>query len=226
MTEASNLTVIEGGDSGNALERICERAMSSLAISSELGAGFESAVDSMQSAHQEMSETLGDATRRSTHQVKSMKGLVEVSSEDMTELSRASSQVVKTSQMIGQIGAHTKLLALNAHIEASRAGEHGAGFAIVAQEVKSLAVRTEEASAEIQEQVGGMVKRASQVQEKFEQLSEALKALDSLAEEIEDALSVQATSVAHLGSELGSFRERVNQLTDDIETIAEISMEG
>jgi methyl-accepting chemotaxis protein len=87
-------------------------------------------------------------------------------------------------------------------------------------------VRTEEASVEIQEQVSGMVRRAGAVRSKFDEISQSLASLDALAEQISDALSVQATSVAQLGSELGAFRERVNQLTEDIESIAELAMEG
>ncbi|HJL43125.1 MAG TPA: methyl-accepting chemotaxis protein [Myxococcales bacterium LLY-WYZ-16_1] len=227
MSDAPKLSVVEGNEGGpDAMERISESAMSALALSSELGTGFEQAVDSMREAHEEMSDSLGQATRQSTEQVKQMQRVLEVSTSDMDQLSQSSHRVAKTSQLIGQIGAHTKLLALNAHIEASRAGEHGAGFSIVAQEVKSLAVRTEEASVEIQEQVSGMVRRAGAVRSKFDEISQSLASLDALAEQISDALSVQATSVAQLGSELGAFRERVNQLTEDIESIAELAMEG
>ncbi|AOO66386.1 methyl-accepting chemotaxis protein [Sulfurospirillum halorespirans] len=150
--------------------------------------------------------------------------------QKLNALSQDTEQVKSVLTIIADIADQTNLLALNAAIEAARAGEHGRGFAVVADEVRNLAERTQKALVDINATINIVVQSINQSSDEMNKNSESFKEMTHNAEDVSHSI-VDVTTVMHKAVEATehsmkssqSINESIATVVSQMDNINEIS---
>ncbi|PKM82298.1 MAG: methyl-accepting chemotaxis protein [Firmicutes bacterium HGW-Firmicutes-14] len=162
----------------------------------------------------------GEAVEKTVAGMEQVKGAVFETASRINELGEQSQKIGEIIQVIDDIAEQTNLLALNAAIEAARAGEHGKGFAVVADEVRKLAERSGKATKEIAELITDIQKGTKVAVESMQVGTREVEEGVSLAQEAGQSLNEIVTGVKTAGDQVGRIMGLIGEILERSEEVS------
>ncbi|KAA8692889.1 Histidine kinase, HAMP region: chemotaxis sensory transducer [Pseudomonas caricapapayae] len=234
------------GGIGNGVTQIATAAEQLSAVSEQTSAGVtlqKNEVDQVATAMNEMASTVQEVARNTedaslaakqaseraahgssvvqhaTREIGQLAGEVKQLGEAMQRLTEDSGKIGSVIDVIKAVAEQTNLLALNAAIEAARAGEQGRGFAVVADEVRSLAQRTQNSTTEIEALIQALQKgtgAASGLMDASLQRTEGTVVLARQAEQALVEINQSIGTIEQMSQQISAAAEQQSAVTDEI----------
>ena len=216
----------------HASERLAEAATAMNEMNSTVRDVARNAADTAHMSAETKQQAVkgADIVRQSLESTERVRKVSLALREDMTELNRHTESISNIMNVISDIADQTNLLALNAAIEAARAGEAGRGFAVVADEVRKLAEKTMTSTSEVGKVVTAIQESTTRsvrsVEDAVEQIAQATDLAHQSGQALEnivgdaDATADQVSAIAAASEEQSAASEEINQSIEQVNAIS------
>ncbi len=204
ITQETQKSMKDSSTTLNSVKNKATDIASMMNISIEQSQGLRKRLIETQGLVKESKDAIGDLFSQITESAHTEEEL----SSKVEQLSRNADDVKSILDIINDIADQTNLLALNAAIEAARAGEHGRGFAVVADEVRNLAGRTQKSLAEINSTIMVIVQEINAVSSQMNLNSQKMERLSDMSKSVQETYE-------KMSSNLSSVVLDSNQSMDD-----------
>ena len=225
MNQLSDAALKQAEAITHALQSVEQMAQSIRTVASSATEAAQIAREASQAA-----STGGKAMERTVESIEEIRNTAAETSKKVKRLTESSQEISKIVALISEVSAKTNLLAFNASIEAVRAGEHGQGFRIVADEVRRLAERVNESTKEIEQLVTGIQSETAEVLEMMERGTTQVVTGSRLITETRETLSglVQISQkidhlVQSISNSTTSQTQASQQVSQVIQEVAQVA---
>jgi methyl-accepting chemotaxis protein len=192
-------------------QSLAEGASEQAASIEETSSSLEE-MSSMTKRNADNASTADSLMKESRHMVERAGGSMTELTQSMNEISKASDETSKIIKTIDEIAFQTNLLALNAAVEAARAGEAGAGFAVVANEVRNLAMRAADAARNTSALIEGTVKKIKEGSDLVGRTSGAFAEVSKSAAKVAELVSEIAAASAEQAQGIDQINRAVSEM--------------
>ncbi|UTD25611.1 methyl-accepting chemotaxis protein [Bradyrhizobium sp. WD16] len=205
LTQTSEVTQRLSGSAASASQEVSENVQSVAGATEEI----TSSVREISRQVQEASRVAGEAVRQA-----------EQTDGSIAALSQAASRIGDVIRLITAVAEQTNLLALNATIEAARAGEAGRGFAVVASEVKALATQTAKATDEITAQIAGMQSATEQSVSNIKEIGHTISLISEISSAIAAAVEEQGAATQEIARNVQNSAHLSMRVANDVTEVS------
>lgn len=216
LNDGANQVASAAGQVSSASQTLAEGSSEQAASIEETSSSLEE-MSSMTQRNAENAQKANELAKQARNAAEKGAGDMQAMSAAMDAIKTSSDDIAKIIKTIDEIAFQTNILALNAAVEAARAGEAGMGFAVVAEEVRSLAQRSAQAAKETAGKIEGAIGKTAQGVDISSKVAEALQEIvakarqvDELVAEVAGASREQTQGISQINTAVGQM-DKVTQ---------------